>query len=118
LPFLTALGAIGIAVWIKRSRVFDPGGALREGARSVAGLLPACFIVMGHTHVPVMEPLEEGVTYVNLGHWSSNTLDDDETPDAPCSHLVIRRVDGRLQAEFINVSLADPGDDAGGADQG
>ncbi len=112
LPILALLGAMGMAAWIRRSRVFDPSLALKEGASRVAKLLPACFVVMGHTHAPAMESIGEGVTYVNLGQWSADILDGD-APPAPCTHLVIRPVDGRLEAEFITVSL--PEDDAGDA---
>lgn len=96
----------GMGYWIRKRRVFDSAPALRQGARGVAALLPACFVVMGHTHVPEMERIGDGVTYVNLGRFSP---DDDEGDGeegdraalrAP-SHLVLRNVDGKLEAELV-----------------
>ncbi len=102
IPLVGTLGAIGIAIWLKISRVFDPKEAIKESARRVAKLLPARFIVMGHTHEPVMEPIDEDTTYINLGNWTGDNLDDD-APKAPCSHLVIRQVEGQLKAEFVSL---------------
>jgi UDP-2,3-diacylglucosamine pyrophosphatase LpxH len=102
IPLVGTLGAIGIAIWIKISRVFDPKEAVKESARRVAKLLPARFIVMGHTHEPVMEPIDENTTYINLGNWTGDNLDDN-APKAPCSHLVIRHVEGQLKAEFVSI---------------
>jgi hypothetical protein len=96
------LGA-GMFFWIRRRRVFDCSIALRQGARGVAALLPAYFVVMGHTHVPEMKPLRDGVTYVNLGHFRADA--GENAPPSPPSHLVLRNIDGRLQAEFVGASL-------------
>jgi UDP-2,3-diacylglucosamine pyrophosphatase LpxH len=100
MPALAVVGAIAISIWVKSSRVIDPREAIKEGARRVSKLFPARFVVMGHTHDPVMESIGEETTYVNLGNWSTDLLNDDG-PEAPCSHLVIRRVQGRLEAELI-----------------
>jgi hypothetical protein len=102
IPLIGTLGAIGIAIWTKISRVFDPKETIKESARRVAKLLPARFIVMGHTHEPVMEPIDEETTYVNLGNWTGDNLDDN-APKAPCSHLVIRHVEGQLKAELVSI---------------
>jgi hypothetical protein len=51
--------------------------------------MPARYVVMGHTHKPVMEALTPTSTYVNLGNWTVDLLDD-HAPKAPCTHLVIR----------------------------
>jgi hypothetical protein len=100
IPLLATAGVVAITIWIKSSRVFDPSDAIKEGARRVSTLLPACFVVMGHTHEPLMESISEETTYVNLGNWTNDVLDDNG-PKAPCSHLVIRDVNGELEAEFI-----------------
>jgi UDP-2,3-diacylglucosamine pyrophosphatase LpxH len=99
-PLAVALGA-GIYVWMKTSRVVDPEGPLRKGAARVAELFPARFIVMGHTHDPRMEPVTEHVTYINLGAWAVDDVDNEGvfTP-ASCTHAVIRHVDGQPQAEL------------------
>ena len=46
------------------------------------------YVVMGHTHKPMMEVLSPATTYVNLGNW---TVDSMTEQAAPCTHLVIRR---------------------------
>jgi UDP-2,3-diacylglucosamine pyrophosphatase LpxH len=97
-PLAVLLG-LGIYVWMKSVRVADPCVALRRRAGRIAELMPTRFVVMGHTHVPLTESIGEGVTYVNLGGWAVDDLDADVDP-APCTHLVIRDVDGRLEAEL------------------
>jgi UDP-2,3-diacylglucosamine pyrophosphatase LpxH len=98
-PLAVALGA-GIYAWMKSSRVIDQCGALRRGARRVSELLPTRFVIMGHTHKPLMERISEGVTYVNLGGWAVDDLDTAVVEPAPCTHLVIRHIEGRPHAEL------------------
>jgi UDP-2,3-diacylglucosamine pyrophosphatase LpxH len=97
---LTAVLAGGIFTWMKSSKVIDQCAALRTGARRVAELLPARFVVMGHTHAPVMEAIAQGVTYVNLGGWAVDDLDIEHAAAASCTHLVIRQKDGVPHAEL------------------
>jgi UDP-2,3-diacylglucosamine pyrophosphatase LpxH len=102
-PLAVALGS-GIYVWMKSSRVIDQCAALRRGAARVAELFPARFVVMGHTHAPLMEPLAGGATYVNLGGWAEDDLDapteGQHEPNAPRTHLVIRHENGEPRAEL------------------
>jgi UDP-2,3-diacylglucosamine pyrophosphatase LpxH len=91
-PVLIALFA-GILVYSKLSRVLEPHHALRLGAKRLAELMPARYVVMGHTHKPTMEALTPVTTYVNLGNWTNDTVDD-QVSGAPCTHLVIRHGDG------------------------
>jgi predicted phosphodiesterase len=88
-PVLIAL-FVSIVVYMKASRVLEPHAALRLGAARLAELLPARYVVMGHTHRPAMEALTPATTYVNLGNWTGESIDD-ELDGAPCTHLVIRR---------------------------
>ena len=98
---LTAVLAGGIFVWMKSSKVIDQCAALRTGAKRVAEVLPTRFVVMGHTHAPVMEAIAQGVTYVNLGGWAVDDLDAEHAVEpAPCTHLVIRQKDGVPHAEL------------------
>jgi UDP-2,3-diacylglucosamine pyrophosphatase LpxH len=121
----------GLVLWHRSSRVFDPPSALKRGAERIAQLLPTRFVVMGHTHAATMEQTSNGATYVNLGGWAVDDLDVEheatlEAPNdsrrAPCTHLVIRHVDGKPLAELrrwdsrTGVSLvhsADPNSDSG-----
>ncbi len=100
----------GMALWIRRRRVFDSAPALRKAARGVAALLPACFVVMGHTHVPELERIDDRTTYVNLGRFPSDgdgdgdgAGDDGNARPYRPNHLVLRNVGGKLQAEFFGV---------------
>jgi hypothetical protein len=57
---------------------------------------------MGHTHRPFMQSISDMSTYVNLGHWAIDQLDQ-RTHKPPCSHLVIRRDDaGRAAATLYS----------------
>ncbi len=125
-PIAAAIGA-GLWLWHRGSRVLDPTSALKRGAAHVAQLLPARFVVMGHTHAPLMESMANGATYVNLGGWAVDDLDEhhaeyesaqeltdaplasevarpaltaEQARRAPCTHLVIRHIDGQPRAEL------------------
>lgn len=89
MPGLFALLGVGMFIYVKSSRVLEPHAALIQGASKLVSLLPARYVVMGHTHRPVMESLPSAATYVNLGNWTVDLLDD-HAPKAACSHLVIR----------------------------
>jgi UDP-2,3-diacylglucosamine pyrophosphatase LpxH len=91
-PVLVAL-VVSIVVYMKLSKVLEPHAALRLGAKRLAELVPARYVVMGHTHKPMMEVLSPATTYVNLGNWTNDTVDD-QVSGAPCTHLVIRHRDG------------------------
>jgi hypothetical protein len=99
-PLAVVLGG-GIYTWMKTSRVVDPEGPLRKGAARVAELFPVRFSIMGHTHDPVLEPVKDGVTYINLGAWSVDDVDNEGTfTPPPNTHVVIRQVDGQPLAEL------------------
>jgi hypothetical protein len=101
LPLIATAMATAIYVWMKQARDFDPRDALRAGAERVAELVPARFVVMGHTHDPRVEALPAGATYINLGGWAVDDLDGSAAYGAaPYTHLVIREVDGVPQAEL------------------
>jgi hypothetical protein len=92
-PLLFALLSAAMFVYIKSARVLEPHSALRRGASKLVELMPARYFVMGHTHRPVMEALTATSTYVNLGNWTVDVLDE-RAPRAPCTHLVIRHDPG------------------------
>lgn len=91
-PVLIACG-VSLVVYMKLSRILEPHAALRMGAKRLAELVPARYVVMGHTHKPTMEALSPATTYVNLGNWTNDTVDD-QVSGAPCTHLVIRQGEG------------------------
>ncbi|MDH5672207.1 MAG: metallophosphoesterase [Myxococcales bacterium] len=100
LGLLASLIAAGFVLWLKRPRAFDSTQALRAGAEAVAKVLPARFIVMGHTHVPVMESVAEESVYINLGAWAVDDLEEFEVAPAPCTYLVIRQQQAGPVAEL------------------
>jgi predicted phosphodiesterase len=100
-PVIMAAVMLGIFVYMKSCRVIEPHAALRRGADKIAELMPARYIVMGHTHKPTMDPIAQtGSSYVNLGNWTDDLLADN-APRSPCTHLVIRHdAAGRAQASL------------------
>ncbi|HEX7478811.1 MAG TPA: hypothetical protein VF331_13480 [Polyangiales bacterium] len=106
LPVIMAAVMLGIFIYMKSCRVLEPVAALRRGADKLADLMPARYVVMGHTHKPVMEPLGAQSTYVNLGNWTAD-LSDDHAPPAPCTHLVIRHSpSGKPEAALCTWDMA------------
>ncbi|MGH7296061.1 MAG: hypothetical protein ACRELB_14055 [Polyangiaceae bacterium] len=117
-----AMAAVG-AGWFVAQRRFtaqrrawfgeklDNDATLVERAGHLAHLFPAAFVVMGHTHTPVMVPVAEGAaTYVNVGSWH----EAEPEPDKPASyraartHLVIHPAESGPRAEFLAWSPAGP----------
>ncbi len=103
IPIAGGLVGSGVAyvVWSNRRRIadIDPSQAMLRGARRIATLLDARFIVMGHTHHPVAERIDDRSTYVNLGHWGVDDLDA-EPAEPSRTHLVLRWIDGQIRAEL------------------
>jgi len=77
----------------------DPAETMRAAARHIANILPTRYVVMGHTHQPKMIDVGNDATYVNLGNWGSDELDD--KLGASRTHLVLRWLDGELETEFL-----------------
>lgn len=103
LPYLVALAGLmglGIYLWARSVKVFNPDASLRKGAERIAQILPARYVVMGHTHIPRFEQIAPGVHYVNLGMWSTDDLDEVGEP-APCSHLVVRTGGAEPSAQLL-----------------
>lgn len=100
MPLLVAALCGAMFVYIRRSKVLEPHSALLSGASKLVELMPARYVVMGHTHKPVMEPLSATSTYVNLGNWTVDLLDE-HAPKAPCTHLVIRHDSGGQPAATL-----------------
>jgi hypothetical protein len=95
---LMAVVATLITVLGRLRRDIDPSSALRDRAARVTRLMPAAFVVMGHTHLPEVTVGAGGSsTYVNLGSWDG----DDDAPAATRTHLVVAELeDGKAAAEL------------------
>jgi UDP-2,3-diacylglucosamine pyrophosphatase LpxH len=81
----------------------SPQATMRRGAAHIAALFAARWVVMGHTHEPVLEPLSPAAHYVNLGSWGEDDPPD-ERSDVRAdvgTFLVLRRIEGEYRAEFL-----------------
>jgi UDP-2,3-diacylglucosamine pyrophosphatase LpxH len=114
------LGAFGVLVaWsllhrhLSQQRQVDSAAQLQIRAGQLASLFQVAFVVMGHTHAPVVAPAGSA-TYVNLGSWAEEADDDGDGRDGPSSvppatraartHLVLHMTEGRPEAELCGWS--------------
>jgi hypothetical protein len=81
----------------------SPQASMRRGAAHIAALFAARWVVMGHTHEPVLEPLSPAASYVNLGSWGEDDPPDERTElrNNFGTFLVLRHVEGEYRAEFL-----------------
>lgn len=96
---LTGVAVAAIVALLNRwRRDIEPSSALRERAARVTRMMPAAFVVMGHTHMPEVTVAAGGSsTYVNLGSWDG---DGDAAPTR--THLVVGEAeDGTAVAELF-----------------
>ena len=92
--------------YLAKQRQLDPGEQMADRASQLIRLLPAAFVVMGHTHTPVERPIAGGAaTYINVGAWAEEEPDEGS---APRTHLVIRVQDGKPVAELRTWSAEGP----------
>ena len=96
---LTTLGWL----WRRARGDIDASAALRERAARVGSVFPAAFVVMGHTHLPELRPSGADSSYVNVGAWAEEEVDEGELTPLPATrtHLVVRLVDGRPSAALL-----------------
>jgi UDP-2,3-diacylglucosamine pyrophosphatase LpxH len=80
-----------------------PHESLKQGAHQIARMFDARWVVMGHTHAPVNEALDQGKTYVNLGSWGEDDPPDERatTHTALRSFLLLEQSDGEPRASFL-----------------
>ncbi|WP_394822606.1 hypothetical protein [Pendulispora albinea] len=92
-------------LYLARQRKVDPAEELVDRAGKLARLFPAAFVVMGHTHIPVEVPVDDGVTYINLGSWAEDEevsgSEEHAAYQAARTHLVIHPGDTGTRAEFL-----------------
>jgi UDP-2,3-diacylglucosamine pyrophosphatase LpxH len=84
----------------------DNDQALVERAGHLAGLFPAAFVVMGHTHQPARVPVSNGAataTYINVGSWHEAEASGDQPAAfrAARTHLVIHPDESGPVAQFL-----------------
>jgi predicted phosphodiesterase len=52
---------------------------MRNGAERIAPLFKARWVIMGHTHEPVLTPVSSDASYVNLGSWGQDDPPDEQS---------------------------------------
>jgi len=93
-----ALGWVLGNRYLAKQRQLDPAEQMADRASQLARLLPAAFVVMGHTHAPLEKPVADGAaTYINVGAWAE---EEPEEGSAPRTHLVIKVQNGQPVAEL------------------
>ena len=104
-------GGLGVvAAWLlvhfylAKQRRLDPADEMAARAGTLSRLLPAAFVVMGHTHIPAEQPVSDGgnATYINLGSWAEEEELEHghESYRAARTHLVIELSEGLPKAEL------------------
>jgi UDP-2,3-diacylglucosamine pyrophosphatase LpxH len=96
-----AVSLLGL-LWYKMRSAIDTTAELRASALRIAQVLPAAFVVMGHSHVPE-RVMSSGSTYVNLGAWAEQDHDGVFAQGSPPSrtHLVIHESEGMATAKLL-----------------
>jgi UDP-2,3-diacylglucosamine pyrophosphatase LpxH len=104
-----SLLVLGVA-WRRLRDTLEPSAELRERSALVARLFPAAFIVMGHTHLPERHATAEQATYVNLGAWAEDEVEDGRTPNLPATrtHLLVTCVEDHPVAELLTWDVTGP----------
>jgi UDP-2,3-diacylglucosamine pyrophosphatase LpxH len=76
-----------------------PTRRMQTSAARIAELFGARWVVMGHTHQPVVQELAAGARYVNLGHWGEDDVPEerDQARTTTCTYLHVR-LDGSPRA--------------------
>jgi UDP-2,3-diacylglucosamine pyrophosphatase LpxH len=103
---LGVLGAWALAHrYLSQQRQLDPADEMLNRAGTLARLLPAAFVVMGHTHIPSEQSVSGGdATYINLGSWAEEEELGETSGHAPYraarTHLVIELEGGLPKAEL------------------
>jgi len=67
----TAIGFAALNAALARRRKTDSHPMLQQAARRIAQLFDVKYVVMGHSHRVVDEPIGSGARYLNLGSWTN-----------------------------------------------
>jgi hypothetical protein len=93
----------GVFTCVGRGVNTSPKANMRHGAERIAKLFDVRWVVMGHTHDPVMEQMPTGATYVNLGSWGQDDTPDERSLAHACTQtfLTLRRLGDDYRAELL-----------------
>jgi UDP-2,3-diacylglucosamine pyrophosphatase LpxH len=114
-PFFAKLGVVGslsIALVAALSIGYalvgsgdncSPQATMLHNAAHIAKLFSARWVVMGHTHQPIMQPVSASASYVNLGSWGEDDPPDERTVsrDPLGTFLVLRKRTDDFLAELL-----------------
>jgi len=81
----------------------SPQATMLSNAARIGALFGARWVVMGHTHEPILQPVSESASYINLGSWGEDDPPDERTTrrnDAG-TFLVLRRRADAFLAELM-----------------
>jgi predicted phosphodiesterase len=81
----------------------SPQATMLHNAAHIAKLFSARWVVMGHTHQPIMQAVSASANYVNLGSWGEDDPPDErrESRDALGTFLVLRKRTDDFLAELL-----------------
>jgi len=97
LPLLWTAGALMCNQLLSRRRDLDPAKKLARVPQAIRQIVKTPYVVFGHSHDPVAQPLEDGAWYFNTGTWVPA-----ERPGLlhAFTHLLIRRTGEGARAEL------------------
>jgi UDP-2,3-diacylglucosamine pyrophosphatase LpxH len=80
-----------------------PKASMQRGAERIAGLFKARWVVMGHTHEPVITEVAADSRYVNLGSWGTDDPPEEQLAvhKSSCTFLVLRKQAGEYTGELL-----------------
>jgi hypothetical protein len=81
----------------------SPQATMQKSAARIATLFSARWVVMGHTHQPVLTAVSESASYVNLGSWGEDDPPDERTHTtvSPGTFLLVRKGGDDFHAELL-----------------
>jgi UDP-2,3-diacylglucosamine pyrophosphatase LpxH len=81
----------------------SPQATMQRSAARIATLFSARWVVMGHTHEPVVTAVSDSASYVNLGSWGEDDPPDERTHtgQSPGTFLLVRKAGDDFQAELL-----------------
>jgi UDP-2,3-diacylglucosamine pyrophosphatase LpxH len=93
--------------WIGSGSNTSPKACMQRGAERIAGLFKARWVVMGHTHEPVISQVAPDSRYVNLGSWGTDDPPEEQLAvhASSCTFLQLRERDGEYRAELLHWDL-------------
>jgi UDP-2,3-diacylglucosamine pyrophosphatase LpxH len=81
----------------------SPQATMQRSAARIATLFSARWVVMGHTHEPILTPVSDSASYVNLGSWGEDDPPDERShaQTSPGTFLLLRKSGGDFHAELM-----------------